>query len=116
MNVKQMIKMGIVVLGAALYLQTSVTAEMIAAEQTAPQSQLEADKLKVQTFMDRAEVRERLQAYGVVEAMSKVWVAAMTDEEVHAMAQKIDTMPTGGRLHDSDLVVILLIILLLLLI
>ena len=40
----------------------------------------------------------------------------MTDEEVHAMAQKIDTMPAGGRIHDSDLVLILLIILLILLI
>lgn len=117
MNVKRIIKLCVVGLGAALFLQTAaVNAGLLTSDQIAPQSQLEADKSKIQTFVDRAEVKDRLQALGVSELMSQVRVAAMTDEEVHAMAQKIDTMPAGGRLHDSDLVVILLIVLLLLII
>jgi hypothetical protein len=117
MNAIHVIKMCAVVLGAALCLQTTVVmAEVIAADQLAPQSRIEAERLKIQTFMDRAEVRDRLQAFGVAETMSKVRVAAMTDEEVHVMAQKIDTMPAGGRLHDSDLILVLLIVLLILLI
>jgi cell division protein YceG involved in septum cleavage len=116
-NVKHIIKMCVVVLGAALCLQgTTVMAGLVTANQMVPQSQIEAEKIKIQAFIDRAEVMDRLQAMGVVESMSKVRVAAMTNEEVHAMAQKIDTMPAGGRLNDSDLVVILLIILLILII
>jgi len=116
-NVKHIIKMCVVILGAALCLQTTtVMAGLVTADQMAPQSQLEAEKIKIQSFIDRAEVKDRLQALGVAESMSKVRVAAMTNEEVHAMAQKIDTMPAGGRLNDSDLVVILLIILLILII
>jgi hypothetical protein len=117
MKANHVIKMCVVVLGAALCLQTTaVMAGIITSDQIAPQSQLEAEKIKIQAFIDRAEVNERLQALGVAESMSQVRVAAMTDEEVHAMAQKIDTMPAGGRLRDSDLVVILLIVLLLLII
>jgi len=40
----------------------------------------------------------------------------MTDQEVHAVAQKIDSMPAGGTLSNNDLVLILLIILLILVI
>jgi hypothetical protein len=117
MKVKYIIKMCVVVLGAALSLQgTTVMAGLVTTDQVAPQSQIEAEKLKIQTFVDSAEVKDRLQAMGVEESMSKARVAAMTSEEVHALAQKIDTMPAGGRVHDSDLVLILLIILLILII
>jgi hypothetical protein len=117
MNAKYIVRMCIVVLGTALCLQTTaVMAEIVTAEQRGPQSQIEAERLKVQSFMDRAEVKDQLQALGVLESVSKVRVAAMTDEEVHTLAQKIDTMPAGGRgLRDSDLVVVLLLVILLIL-
>ena len=40
-------------------------------------------------------------------------VDAMTHEEVHALAQRIDAMPAGGALSDRDIIFILLISLLL---
>lgn len=117
MNLKHLINICAVMLGCVLCLHTTAaTAELVTSDQLVPSSQIEAEKLKIQVFMDRAEVRDRLQTLGVIESMSNVRVDAMTDAEVHAMAQKIDTMPAGGRLRDSDLVVILLIVLLLLLI
>ena len=117
MNAKHTLKMCVVVLGAALCLQTSaVMAEIVTADQMAPQSQIETDKLKIQTFIEREDVKDRLEALGVAESMSKVRVAAMSDQEVHALAQKIDTMPAGGYLHDSDLILVLLIVLLILVI
>ena len=61
MNVKHTLKMCVVVLGAALCLQTSaVMAEIVTTDQIAPKSQLEADKLKIQTFVERTDVKERL--------------------------------------------------------
>jgi hypothetical protein len=107
----------VVVVGVALCLQTSVVmAEILPTDQLAAPSQAEAEKSKVQAFMDRADVRDRLQALGVNEPSAKDRVAAMTDQEVHAMAQKIDSMPAGGALSNNDLVLILVIVLLLLLI
>lgn len=117
MNLKPCLKMSTVVMAAALCFQTSaVMAGIITTEQIAPQSQTEADKLKIQAFMERAEVKDQLHALGADEYMSKIRVAAMTDQEVHEMALNIDSMPAGGRLHDSDLILVLLLVLLILLI
>lgn len=116
-NAKHSFKMYAFLLGAALSMLTaSSMAGMVTTEQAAVQSQLDADKLKIQSFVERAEVRDQLQAMGVGETMSKIRVAAMTDQEVHEMALKIDTMPAGGRARNSDLVLVLLIVLLILLI
>lgn len=116
-NAKHSFKMYAFLLGAALSMLTaSSMAGMVTTEQAVVQSQLDADKLKIQSFVERAEVRVQLQAMGVGETMAKIRVAAMTDQEVHEMAMKIDTMPAGGRARNSDLVLVLLIVLLILLI
>lgn len=117
MNAKYSLRMNAVVLAAALCLQTSaVMAGMVAADELAVQNQASTEKSRLQTFMDRADVKERLQALGVGDSFAKDRVAAMTDQEVHAMAQRFDSLPAGGRLGDRDLTLILLIVLLILLI
>ena len=117
MNAKFSHRMYVAVLGAALCLQTSaVMAEIVATDQMAAQNQTAAEKSRIQTFIDRADVKARLQALGVEESMAKDRVAAMNDQEVHAMAQNIDTMPAGGYLGRSDLTLILIIVLLILII
>ncbi|MGA8864664.1 MAG: PA2779 family protein [Gallionella sp.] len=106
-----------VILGAALCLQASAAmADIVATDNLAAQNQTAAEKAKIQAFLDRADVKVRLQALGVAEPMAKDRVAAMTDQEVHAMAQKIDSMLAGGTLSNTNLTLILLIVLLLLLI
>ena len=117
MNAKLAHRMCVVVMGAALCLQTSaVMAEIVTTDEMTVQNQAEAEQAKVQAFIDRADVKVRLQALGVNELSAKDRVAAMTDQEVHAMAQRIDSMPAGGTLSDRDWVLILVIVLLLLLI
>jgi len=117
MNAKFFLRLCAVVLGAALCLQTTaVMAGMVTTDELAAQSQAESEKAKVQTFIDRADVKVRLQALGVDELSTNDRVAAMTDQEVHAVAQKIDSMPAGGTLSDRDLVLILLVVLLVLII
>jgi hypothetical protein len=117
MNAKLFLRMCAVVLGAALCLQTTaVMAGMVTTDELASQNQTAAEKAKVQAFMDRADVKVRLQALGVNELSANDRVAAMTDQEVHAVAQKIDSMPAGGTLSNRDLVLILLVVLLLLII
>ncbi|SMF43004.1 PA2779 family protein [Pseudogulbenkiania subflava] len=86
-----------------------VSTEQAAAAQQAQQAQ--ADREKVRAFLDRAEVRDKLQALGVQAAFAKDRVDSMTDEEVTTLAQRIDTLSAGGRLSNYDLIVILLIVL-----
>jgi hypothetical protein len=107
----------VVVLGAALCLLTSVTmAAIVTNAQIAASSQTEVEKTRIQAFMDRSDIKDSLQALGVSEPSAKDRVAAMTDQEVNAMVQKIDSMPAGGYLGNSDMVLILLIVLVLVLI
>lgn len=92
-------------------------AEMIDAERAAvPQTQADADRAKVQAFLARAEVRDKLQAMGVAAAMVPGRLDAMTPEEVHALAQRIDSLPAGGALSQSDWILILLVAVLLVLV
>jgi len=100
----------IAMLAAAMIAQGSmVHAKMIGPEAVPVQSQAEQDRAKVQNFVDRATVKERLQAMGVSGIVAKDRVGAMTEEEVHALAQRIDAMPAGGALSNNDLILILLI-------
>lgn len=101
------------VLALAFATQTAgVRAGMIGAEALGEQSPAELDRAKVQAFLDRANVKERLQAMGVSGLASTGRVEALTDAEVHALAQRIDALPAGGELSNQDLILILLIVIL----
>jgi hypothetical protein len=101
----------------ALTLQAPLHAEMLgpdkALESPAP-GPADPDRAKVQQFLDRANVKERLQALGVDALNARDRVDAMTDAEVHALAQRIDAMPAGGALSQNDIILILLVAILVL--
>jgi hypothetical protein len=100
----------IAIVATALVSQASIVrAELISPDRLSVQSQAEQERAKVQSFVDRANVKERLQAMGVSGVLAKDRVAALTEEEVHALAQRIDGMPAGGALSTNDLIIILLI-------
>jgi hypothetical protein len=96
----------------ALVLSTQMPlaqAEIVDTEALAAPSQAELDRAKVQAFMDRANVKERLQAMGISGLVAKDRVAALSEAEVHSLAQRIDTMPAGGALSQTDWILILLV-------
>lgn len=112
MNMSLSSKLGVIGVCAALCLQASpVMAEIIATDKASEQNQSgsQGEREKVQAFLDRADVKQRLQALGVAGLAATDRVAALTDEEVHTLAQKIDSMPAGGNLSNSDIIVILLV-------
>jgi hypothetical protein len=84
-------------------------AAMIGEEALAAGSQPEADRAKVQAFLERADVRQRLQTMGVSGLNATDRVATLSDAEVHALAQRIDALPAGGALSNNDLILIVLI-------
>src|SRR5690242_21817636 len=84
-------------LGAAILLSVALAAPAPAAwgatvddEALAAGSTIEADRAKVRAFLERADLRERLQAMGVSGLNAASRVDALTDDEVHALAGRID--------------------------
>ena len=99
-----------VILAAALATQAPLArAGIVETEALQAPSQAELDRAKVRAFMERAEVKERLQVMGVSGLVAGDRVASLTDAEVHALAERIDAMPAGGALSNQDIIIILLI-------
>lgn len=92
-------------LGAGMPLP--VSAGIIATDQVVAG----AERDRVKSFLDRAEVRERMQALGVSPRAARDRVDALSDEEVAALAARIDQLPAGG----SDVLIVALIVFLVLL-
>jgi len=71
----------------------------------------DADREKLQAFMERPEVVAKLKAMGISADEAKSRVGALSDKEVHMIASKVDMLPAGGRLTNNDLLLIVVIIL-----
>ncbi len=73
---------------------------------------LSADRDRVASFLDRADVRSRLAAQGVSAGEVKARVAALTDEEAAQLAAGIDALPAGGEGIIGALLIVFLVLLL----
>lgn len=91
----------------------SVRAEIVATDEVTAPSPADAERAKVQAFLERASVVDKLQTMGLNAGSAKDRVAAMSQEEVHALAQRIDALPAGGAFGTTELIVILLVVILL---
>jgi hypothetical protein len=66
------------------------------AASTAAQANSSADRTTVLNFLSRSDVAARLQSLGIDPSTAHSRVAALSDQEVSALAQRIDAMPAGG--------------------
>jgi len=78
----------------ALSFQTA-NAGMIGADQAAAQA-VQSDRAAVMSVLNRSETVAQLQANGVDPQAARDRVNAMTDQEVHALAQDMQTAPAGA--------------------
>jgi hypothetical protein len=92
-------------LGAGMPLPAS--AGIVATDQVAAG----AERDRVKSFLDRAEVRERMLALGVSPQAARDRIDALSDEEVAALAGHLEQLPAGG----SDVLIVALIVFLVLL-
>jgi hypothetical protein len=97
-------------LAAPSYAGMIGTTEVLA-EQTS-----QADRDKLQQFLNRTDVQERLQAMDVPAIEARSRVDALTPAEAASLAQRLDALPAGGALSGSDVTIILLVALLVVLI
>lgn len=79
----------------ALSFQTA-RAGMIGADQVAAVQNAQSDRATVMSVLDRGETVAQLQTLGVDPQAARERVNAMTDQEVHALAQDIQTAPAGA--------------------
>lgn len=95
---------------AFAFVSAPASAEIVSTEEVLPRS----DRERVQMFLDRAGVEDRLNALGVAPDLARKRVNAMTDKEVVVVAGRIDTLPAGGALDRTDWILILLLVILVL--
>jgi len=69
-----------------------------------------AERSRISSLLDRAEVRAQLQAYGVDAADVKMRVAALSDEDAAQLAAQLDSLPTGGSIVGAIVLVFLVLL------
>lgn len=92
-------------LGAGMPLP--VSAGIIATDQVATS----AERDRVKSFLDRAEVQAQMQALGVNPQAAAARVNALSDDEIAGLADRVDQLPAGG-----DVLTVLVVVFLVLLI
>lgn len=74
----------------------SAYAGMVGTDRVAAAVQIHTARDKVQSFIERSEVRSQLQQLGISPAAAKARVNALTDAEAAGIAGRIDSLPAGG--------------------
>jgi hypothetical protein len=86
-------------------------AAMISTEQAISSQATQQERDRIVTFLNRADVRDGLQANGVSADAAKDRVDALTDAEVASLSGKLDNLPAGGDGIIEALIFIFIILL-----
>ena len=68
------------------------------------------DRVKINAFIDRKDVLAQLEEQGVTAGDAKARVTALTDDEVHKIAGKLNQLPAGGDIIDALLFVFIVLL------
>ena len=72
-------------------------------------SEPSAERERLRSLLERPEVAQQLEKMGVSAEDAKARVGAMSDTEVHMIVGKLDALPAGGRISNTELVIIILL-------
>jgi hypothetical protein len=86
------------VLGVSVpaFATSANSAQIISTEEIASAAQTQQIKDQVRSALDRAEVQQALQSYGVDAAQLRGRVDALTDAEAAQVAKHLNELPAGG--------------------
>ncbi len=76
--------------------QQSAFAGMVEPEQAVSHVLAGQDRARISAFIDRDDVLSQLQAQGVTAGEAQARVNALTDDEAHLIAGKLDQLPAGS--------------------
>ena len=71
-------------------------AGMLGADQVASATTVQSDRAALMAAVQRAEVAGQLQSLGVEPGLARQRVAALTNDEAHQLAGKLETLPAGA--------------------
>jgi len=101
-------------LAAALVLPLQqARAEIVSTQEIASSAQSAANRERVLEAVGRAEVEQGLVALGVDPQAAKARVAALSNQEINALAGKLDNLPAGARLTHTEFVLVIVLIIVL---
>ena len=75
---------------------TPAQAAMVGTAQVLNPKQQDQDRERLRSFLNRADVCEQLEAWGVNKEIAKARIDNLTDEEVAGLVNRLDEMPAGG--------------------
>jgi uncharacterized protein DUF6627 len=107
--VNRTIACGLIVSIIGLGMPSSSMAGIVATDEV--RGGLKRDQ--VTSFLERSEVRARMQALGVDPDAARTRVAALSEDEVASLADQLDQLPAGGSDVLTAVVVVFLILVIL---
>lgn len=105
----------LLVAGSLLMTPILASAEIVSTDQLVAKSSTGAEREKIQAFLDRANATGQLEALGVKGIDAQTRISALSDEEVHELAARIDSLPAGGNFAgftDQQIIIIVLLLIL----
>jgi len=81
--------------------EKTAIAGMVETGQVASHELAMQDRARISAFLDREDVLAQLQQQGVTPGEAKARVNALTDDEAHNIAGKLDQLPAGGDIIDA---------------
>jgi uncharacterized protein DUF6627 len=91
-----------------------LSAEIIGTLSALDATQRDRDLATVNRALESDQVRHQLERYGVEPGQVDARVAALTDDELHTLAQRVDSMPAGGDIGFFGVIGIVFVVLLVL--
>jgi hypothetical protein len=76
--------------------QQAAFAGLIGADEVLAHEQAVTERARLAAFLDRADVIAQMQSMGVSPGDARARVYALTDDEAHQLAGKLDQLPAGG--------------------
>ena len=92
----------------------AVQAALVSTDQVLETTAVEADRMRIASLMMRDDVQGQLRAQGVDPDEALARIAALSDEEVRRIADRIDAMPAGQDVVGTLIGVALLVFIILL--
>jgi hypothetical protein len=86
-----------------------VQAGMIGADQVVSAANAQADRNAVLSVLSRSEITSQIQSMGVDPKLAQDRVAAMTNDEVHALTGNLNSLPAGAMANGWIWLIVVLI-------
>ena len=104
----------VLLIGAALafFIPQTARAATISTEDALSTQQASQDRERLKALVARPELAQGLEKFGIAPTDAKARVDAMSDAEVRMVVGKLDALPAGGALSNTEFLLVIIIVIL----